>query len=60
MGPGDLVAPIGPAGYLLGGGSQWWNWGQATILPLFMLALRHIDWRRLQDGGLLDGPWGPP
>ena len=60
-----VLAPIGPLGYLLAGGSQWWAWGQLTAAPLVALAVaRGIDPGAESDGsgagGFTDGPWGPP
>ena len=61
-----LMVPIGPVGYLVGGGSQWWNWGQATAMPLFMLVMSRTIPNRDDApqepwfGGVADGPWGPP
>jgi hypothetical protein len=58
------LAPIGPLGYLLIGGTQWWSWGQMTVLPLILLAGRgavsseSADHARYRPFG--DGPWGPP
>jgi hypothetical protein len=58
------LAPVGPLGYLLVGGSQWWGWGQLTVLPLVLLIGRGA-----RSGGAgersayrvpMDGPWGPP
>ncbi len=61
------VALVGPAGYLVWGGSQWWNWGQLTPVPLVMLVMRDAFKDDDDDeeapphyGGLMDGPWGPP
>jgi len=55
-------AVVGIAGYLVVGGAQWWNWGQAAVMPLAVLiALRSSD-----DGPAdpvrttTDAPWGPP
>jgi hypothetical protein len=54
------LALVGPIGYLVLGGSQWWNWGQLTPLPLILLAIA----RDPDDGGsgivFPDAPWGPP
>ncbi len=62
------IALVGPAGYLVWGGSQWWNWGQLTPVPLVMLVMRDAFKDDDDDdeeappryGGLMDGPWGPP
>ncbi len=59
------IALVGPVGYLLWGGSQWWNWGQLTPLPLLLLVMRDSfkdedDDPRPYYGGMADGPWGPP
>jgi hypothetical protein len=59
------IALVGPVGYLLWGGSQWWNWGQLTPLPVVLLAMRKSfedDDDELQPhyGGMAGGPWGPP
>jgi hypothetical protein len=60
------LAVVGPVGYLVWGGVQWWNWGQDSVLPLGMLL---VDKARLKPdrdpdaqwyGGAADGPWGPP
>ena len=32
-----LLAAGGPLGYLIYGGSQWWAWGQAAVVPLVLL-----------------------
>jgi hypothetical protein len=59
-----VLAPVGPIGYLILGGAQWWNWGQLTVLPLILLVLATA---RPADPGqdrpyrvFRDGPWGPP
>jgi hypothetical protein len=60
------IALVGPVGYLLWGGSQWWNWGQLTPLPLLLLLTRDsfkdetADSPSSYGGGMADGPWGPP
>jgi hypothetical protein len=58
------LAPIGPLGYLVLGGSQWWNWGQMTILPLVLLlghrARSRVPSRDYDYRVPMDGPWGPP
>jgi hypothetical protein len=64
-----LVA-VGPIGYLVWAGDQWWNWGQATPLPFVMLVIsqgRKDDGEscsrsgsQASYGGYADGPWGPP
>ena len=59
------IAPVGPIAYLIWGGDQWWNWGQATPTPLILLLLRtfahHDDpSREPWYGGYADGPFGPP
>lgn len=61
-----VLAPIGPAGYLVFGGSQWWRWGQLSVLPFVLLVvLRGLRTRNAGKpepwyGGPGDGPWGPP
>lgn len=55
------LALVGPIGYLLWGGAQWFNWGQLAVLPLAMLVWDRFG--RSTDtwyGGMADGPWGPP
>ena len=61
------VAIVGPVGYVVWGGSQWWNWGQLTPVPLVMLVFRD-SFKDDDDetepsrghGAIMDGPWGPP
>jgi hypothetical protein len=60
------LALVGPIGYLVAGGAQWWNWGQVASFPLVMLAIA-LSLRSENDeasepwyGGVGDGPWGPP
>ena len=64
------IAAVGPIGYLVWGGSQWWNWGQLTLIPLVLLVVAP-SFREEDDdadseppppwyGGYADGPWGPP
>jgi hypothetical protein len=61
---GLALAPIGPIGYVFVGGTQWWNWGQLTVLPLVLLvtgAARSTNSDQpAAYGGFRDGPWGPP
>jgi len=54
-----ILALVGPAGYLVFGGSQWWNWGQLTPLPLILLIVARDP---ESDGWVSagEGPWGPP
>lgn len=58
------MAMVGPVGYLVWGGPQWWNWGQLTPLPLVLLILRGSrnpdDEPRPYYDGMADGVWGPP
>jgi hypothetical protein len=59
------LALIGPVGYLIVGGAQWWNWGQLAPVPLAVLiAARGIKQDQGEGGtpygGYVDGPWGPP
>jgi peptidoglycan/LPS O-acetylase OafA/YrhL len=62
------IALVGPVGYLIFGGSQWWNWGQYTPFPLILLIASRtgmVDPDRADRsepwyGGPIDGPWGPP
>jgi hypothetical protein len=59
------LAPVGPIGYLVVGGAEWWNWGQLTALPLVILvgargAGSTEAGRSPWYGGFRDGPWGPP
>lgn len=56
----------GSAAYLLIGGSQWWLWGQVSVLPLVLLMLTNALPASSDDrdrtpwyGGTQDGPWGP-
>ena len=53
---------VGPVGYLMVGGAQWWNWGQMTPLPLVLLILLTAgdDDDPTGTAGVTDGPWGPP
>lgn len=58
-----VLALIGPTGYLVFGGAQWWNWGQLALLPLCLLVVRVA--RTSPDVPTTytpptDGPWGPP
>jgi peptidoglycan/LPS O-acetylase OafA/YrhL len=63
-----LLAPLGPAGYLIWPNDQWWNYGALTPLPLFALAMlrqaHRIEERPEEPepsyGGWPDRPWGPP
>jgi hypothetical protein len=50
---------VGPIGYLVFGGAQWWNWGQLTPVPLLLLLASRTD---SPGGGTwgADGAWGPP
>jgi hypothetical protein len=57
-----LLVLVGPVGYLLIGGDQWWNWGQLTPVPLLMLLVTRSgssDSSGAWSAGT-DGPWGPP
>jgi hypothetical protein len=58
------LALVGPIGYAVFGGDQWWNWGQLTPLPLLLLIVTRpgaIDSDGAATGGVVgDGPWGPP
>lgn len=55
------LALVGPVGYAVIGGAQWWNWGQMTLVPLLLLMLSKVDdSERSWAGGAGDGPWGPP
>ena len=51
---------VGPIGYLVFGGSQWWNWGQLTPLPLILLAVARSPDEEASGITLPDAPWGPP
>lgn len=57
------ICLVGPVGYLVFGGSQWWNWGQLTPMPLLLLALFREDDDE-EDSGypvVSDAAgWGPP
>lgn len=62
-----LLAPIGPVGYVVLGGSQWWAWGQLSVVPLVILVIsesvrsgtgRPIAQRWPIEPGA--GPYGPP
>jgi hypothetical protein len=56
----SALALVGPVGYLIFGGSQWWNWGQLTPLPLILLAIaRDPDTEGDFAAGPV-GPFGPP
>jgi hypothetical protein len=59
------LALVGPIGYLVFSGSQWWNWGQLTPLPLVLLAISRTSDRDDDDDcpplmAGVEGPWGPP
>jgi hypothetical protein len=57
------LALVGPIGYAVIGGAQWWNWGQMTPLPLLLLMLSQAansESDRSWAGGVGDGTWGPP
>jgi hypothetical protein len=58
----SAICLVGPAGYLIVGGDQWWNWGQLTPMPLLLLALFRGD--DDEDGGYPvvgdSAGWGPP
>ena len=61
----SAICLVGPTGYLIVGGDQWWNWGQLTPMPLLLLVLdRGYDDEDQDDGGyptIADaGAWGPP
>jgi hypothetical protein len=61
------LAAGGALGYLVYGGSQWWAWGQAAVLPFVSLAIARSIARGTAPGarepwygGHIEGPWGPP
>ena len=59
------IAPVGPAGYFIFGGSEWWAAYTLTLLPLLSHIVTHTTSPTSiadQTGipGWLDGPWGPP
>jgi hypothetical protein len=59
----SALALVGPVGYAVIGGDQWWNWGQMTPLPLLLLLITRAADRDSDGswaGGVGDGPWGPP
>jgi hypothetical protein len=59
----SAVALVGPIGYVVIGGAQWWNWGQMTPIPLLLLMFAQTagsDGDGSWAGGVGDGPWGPP
>jgi hypothetical protein len=56
-----LAAGAGrPIGYLVFGGSQWWDWGQLTPLPLILLAVARAPDDEVSGIVFPDTPWGPP
>ena len=60
-----VVAPVGPIGYLIFGGSDWWAAYGLTVLPLAVLVLARVPRSptpptRSSVPGWIDGPWGPP
>ena len=60
-----VVAPIGPVGYLVFGGSEWWAAYSVTVLPLAALLASGASRSPTAQGGSsvpgwIDGPWGPP
>jgi hypothetical protein len=56
------IAPVGPAGYLVFGGSQGWAAYTLTLLPLCSLIVAGRPDATDQPGipGWVEGPWGPP
>lgn len=60
----SAICLVGPAGYLIVGGDQWWNWGQLTPMPLLLLALfRDNDDEDADGANPVVGDsagWGPP
>jgi hypothetical protein len=56
------LAAVGPGGYLVFGGSQWWNWGQFTPFPLIMLMIARSPNSDESAGWFSGGagPFGPP
>jgi hypothetical protein len=62
-----LLAVVGPVGYIVIGGSQWWAWGQLAVFPLIVLVIAEsvrsgrdtAPGRRwpIEPGA---GPYGPP
>lgn len=59
------LLPLGPIGYLVVGGAQWWNWGQLSALPFLLLVFGRVSDREATwlDTSLLEppvGPFGPP
>lgn len=61
-----VLAVTGPAGYLVVGGSQWWAWGQAAVVPVLLLVYARSlpgasdGFPEPWYGGPMEGPWGPP
>jgi hypothetical protein len=57
------LALVGPIGYAVVGGDQWWNWGQLAPVPLLLLMVSQAA-RSESDGtwsgSMGAGPWGPP
>ena len=59
----SAFALVGPVGYAIVGGDQWWNWGQLTPMPLILLMIATSAGKESDEpwtGGIGDGPWGPP
>jgi hypothetical protein len=61
------LAAVGPAGYLIFGGAQWWAWGQFAVLPLVLLVAARgvsrsagVDQQEFAFHDHIEGPWGPP
>jgi hypothetical protein len=61
------LAVVGPVGYVIFGGSQWWAWGQLAGVPLVLLVIGRGVSRQPRGtrpegwyGGPMQGPWGPP